>query len=193
MRLSRTLPALLALSGAVAGARTSRRDAITDDKPAADAVVAPKKFIIEVARDGDKDGLIEELENTHGCRVTKVFDSAIFSGVSVESDSLNTDTLQAFGAVAKAWAATHVELPPTIDGKSFSDAAAAPEYRVHDMTGVDKLHAEGYFGKGVKIGVVDSGLDYKHPDVSRVIVADPPDNELILANSLVGVSGPAAR
>jgi subtilisin family serine protease len=31
------------------------------------------------------------------------------------------------------------------------------------MTQVDKLHAEGITGKGVKIGVVDSGIDYKHP------------------------------
>jgi subtilisin family serine protease len=155
-------PVLLALSGLAAGARTIRRDG-TDP---ADAVVSTKKFIVEVDPAADRDGLVRELEATPGCRVTKVFDSAIFSGVSIESDSLNTDALLSLGAVTKAWAAMHIELPPTIEGESFSDAAAAPKYRVHDMTGVDKLHTEGYFGKGVKIGVVDSGLDYRHPDVS---------------------------
>ncbi|KAH7369478.1 minor extracellular protease vpr [Plectosphaerella cucumerina] len=160
-------PVLLALSGLAAGARTIRRDG-TDP---ADTVVSTKKFIVEVDPAADRDGLVKELEATPGCRVTKVFDSAIFSGVSIESDSLNTDALLALGAVTKAWAAMHIELPPTIEGESFSDAAAAPKYRVHDMTGVDKLHAEGYFGKGVKIGVVDSGLDYRHPDLGGCLGA----------------------
>jgi subtilisin family serine protease len=35
----------------------------------------------------------------------------------------------------------------------------------HIMTGVDRLHAEGRFGAGVKIGIIDSGFDYKHPSL----------------------------
>ena len=31
------------------------------------------------------------------------------------------------------------------------------------MTGVDKLHAQGMWGDGVKIAIVDSGIDYTHP------------------------------
>ncbi len=33
----------------------------------------------------------------------------------------------------------------------------------HKMCGVDKLHAEGTIGAGVKIGIIDSGFDYLHP------------------------------
>ncbi|KAK8142743.1 hypothetical protein G3M48_008303 [Beauveria asiatica] len=33
----------------------------------------------------------------------------------------------------------------------------------HLMTHVDKLHEEGYTGSGIKIAVVDTGVDYKHP------------------------------
>ncbi|KAI1371377.1 subtilisin-like protein [Hypoxylon crocopeplum] len=33
----------------------------------------------------------------------------------------------------------------------------------HLMTQVDKLLAEGYTGKGLRIGLVDTGVDYKHP------------------------------
>ncbi|GAA5969904.1 hypothetical protein JCM21900_004187 [Sporobolomyces salmonicolor] len=33
----------------------------------------------------------------------------------------------------------------------------------HRMTGVDRLHAEGVLGAGVKIGVIDTGVDYYNP------------------------------
>lgn len=31
--------------------------------------------------------------------------------------------------------------------------------------GVDKLHAENITGKGIKVGVLDTGIDYNHPDL----------------------------
>lgn len=33
----------------------------------------------------------------------------------------------------------------------------------HVMTGVDKLHAQGYLGAGIRIALLDSGVDYRHP------------------------------
>jgi subtilisin family serine protease len=33
----------------------------------------------------------------------------------------------------------------------------------HIITGVDKLHAEGYTGKGITIAVLDTGVDYLNP------------------------------
>ncbi|PEJ57108.1 hypothetical protein CN692_14555 [Bacillus sp. AFS002410] len=32
---------------------------------------------------------------------------------------------------------------------------------------LDKLHEEGYTGKGVKVGVIDTGVDYNHPDLKH--------------------------
>ncbi|KAJ7045850.1 subtilisin-like protease [Mycena alexandri] len=36
-------------------------------------------------------------------------------------------------------------------------------YSTHLMTGVDKVHAQGNFGQGIKIGIIDTGIDYNHP------------------------------
>lgn len=68
--------------------------------------------------------------------------------------------------VVKAWHSTRIQLAPVVAGESFSDDARALNYSIHWMTGVDKLHEQGIFGKGVKVGVVDTGTEYTHPAVS---------------------------
>jgi subtilisin family serine protease len=44
-----------------------------------------------------------------------------------------------------------------------SSTAEFPFYPPHALTGVDKLQAEGLNGTGIKIGIIDSGVDYRHP------------------------------
>jgi hypothetical protein len=42
--------------------------------------------------------------------------------------------------------------------KSRSDPSVpADTESTHILTGVDKLHAQGIFGKGIKIGIIDTG------------------------------------
>lgn len=35
------------------------------------------------------------------------------------------------------------------------------QYPPHKMTGVDQLHQMGYYGDGIKVAVIDSGVDYQ--------------------------------
>ena len=113
------------------------------------------------------DSLVAGLSSRTGTTVLKRFDSPIFRGVSVESHTENLDTIRAMGSISNAWKAGNVEG----HGHTKRDAGLnltgidEPPYYIHNMTGVDKLHARGIFGKGVKIALVDTGVDYTHPAV----------------------------
>lgn len=58
---------------------------------------------------------------------------------------------------------------PDLDGighaSKHGDATAARNHSnsPHSMTQVDRLHAAGYTGKGARIAIIDTGVDYKHP------------------------------
>ena len=65
---------------------------------------------------------------------------------------------------------------PIFDDLGFENKPGDSD-STHKMTGVDKLHAEGIFGKGIKIGIIDSGVDYTHPNLgmhsSEIVDANP--------------------
>ncbi|KAI8063270.1 hypothetical protein BC940DRAFT_243420 [Gongronella butleri] len=37
----------------------------------------------------------------------------------------------------------------------------------HKLTGVDKVKQAGYTGKGIKVAILDSGVDYTHPSLGK--------------------------
>jgi len=62
----------------------------------------------------------------------------------------------AHGAPARRSAASHGLRRRDTTGREGNDYP-------HIMAGVDKLRQEGYLGTGIRVAVVDSGIDYKHP------------------------------
>jgi hypothetical protein len=51
--------------------------------------------------------------------------------------------------------------PPPLP--SVADSSKAKLGSALEMGGVDKLHRRGIKGKGIKIGIIDTGIDYRHP------------------------------
>ncbi|KZT61997.1 subtilisin-like protein [Calocera cornea HHB12733] len=90
----------------------------------------------------------------------------LFVGAAVNiHDATNADILSSFDGV-KSVSPVHIYPPPkpvSVMTWSEGEMPALPEMSTHTMTGVDKLHAEGLTGKGIKIGIIDSGTDYTNP------------------------------
>jgi hypothetical protein len=96
----------------------------------------------------------------------KEFDcSDIFFGFSIETRCENEDTLRSMPGVANVWPMRSVPLAPVAKRRIVSREMGAKNYSMHHYTGVDKLHAEGIRGQGVKIAVIDTGIDYTHEAV----------------------------
>ncbi len=157
---------VLALSASLEGVYAVRHDQAPAPTLNATAA-APKRYILEFAADANHDAIVSSLEARAGTRVLKTFKSDIFAGVSVESADDNIDSLHSAvgtAAVSRVWSSKKVQLTPGIQkSASFSSDAAAANYSVHSWTGVDKVHAAGFYGKGATVAIVDTGTQYTHP------------------------------
>lgn len=94
------------------------------------------------------------------------FSSVIFSGASFAVSNTGPGTLKhirSLPEVSQVWQAQYflvLEEDPVI-------ADEPPALSPHTLTGVDKLHARGYSGAGIAIGVIDTGVDYLHPALGQ--------------------------
>lgn len=99
--------------------------------------------------------------------------SDVFTGVSINTDA-SIDSVASIAGVLNVWPVQTIKLPdlPLRRPIPSPPSNRAPpvvtsNYSTHGMTGVDKLQAKGIKGSGVVVGIVDTGVDYLHPDVSR--------------------------
>lgn len=86
----------------------------------------------------------------------------IFSGIVIESDTENTDTLRTLEGVVNVWPMRTVPIVRPQPIEEVEPEQIPRNWSVHRWTGVDKLHATGIRGKGVKVAIVDTGIDYTH-------------------------------
>ncbi|KAF9264126.1 subtilisin-like protease [Marasmius fiardii PR-910] len=101
--------------------------------------------------------------------INKEFDyPGIFVGVSMSLEkSEDAVKLTAAPGVRAIRPLRLFPRPDPINGHVVSnpkDLTYPPDSQsTHVLTGVDKLHAQGIAGQGIKIGIIDTGIDYTHP------------------------------
>ncbi|MFF2876347.1 S8 family serine peptidase [Gottfriedia sp. NPDC057991] len=90
-----------------------------------------------------------------------------FNGVAMSLPANQVKNLLKSKAVKTVWSdETFTVEPPAVadDNNALkADESNVANYSPYD--GLDKLHAEGLTGKGIKIGILDTGMDYNHPDL----------------------------
>ncbi|WYZ46658.1 hypothetical protein EsH8_IX_000883 [Colletotrichum jinshuiense] len=191
----RTRAALVALLGATGTAEAVHQFLPRSLNETGPSDAAPKRYIVEYKSRAHGSRIAAKVAaGFPGLRVVKQFDSDIFPGVTIECErdcsadsvktALNGDDEPVVASVYKSQV---LQILPTVEGESFSDDAAALNYSVHGLTGVEKLHEDGILGEGATVAIVDSGVQYTHPALGGGI---GPEYTVTGGYDLVGDSWP---
>ena len=177
VRFAATLCALASLAAAVPLAAQEVTEVVPlSPLPSAENGVAvnetPRNWFIELASPPTADGTplstVRNEKNAFRSAASKAgiqyteryaYDT-LFNGFSVSATQGNLAKIARISGVKAVWPVNVVKLPPT------QEVANPDLVTAITMTGADIAHSElGITGKGVKVAVMDTGIDYNHPDL----------------------------
>ncbi|WP_341357501.1 S8 family serine peptidase [Rossellomorea sp. y25] len=107
-------------------------------------------------------------KSNNGYKVGQTYKNAM-NGVSLELPANRIEELMKLDVVRAVYSNVEVQIDPPVPSEAPSNGPAK-DYMMESLPylGVDKLHNEGFTGKGIKVGVLDTGIDYNHPDLDEV-------------------------
>ncbi|MFB7138543.1 S8 family serine peptidase [Gottfriedia sp. NPDC056225] len=91
----------------------------------------------------------------------------VFNGVAMSLPANQIKNLLKSKAVKTIWNNEKFSIDPPKQTEN-NDQLKADEFNIANYSpydDLDRLHAEGYTGKGIKVGILDTGIDYNHPDL----------------------------
>ncbi|EGY23427.1 serin endopeptidase [Verticillium dahliae VdLs.17] len=143
--------------------RRYRRNDMPEPQPKqdGDGVLGDGHFIIEFVANTDVSAVVDALSKENGVDIVKVFDHGIFQGCTINAPKTTIDLIQDRAVVAKAWQARKVTFGKP-QAQHLGGEPQLSNYSNHHMTGVDKLHRANIKGKGAKIIIIDTGINYRH-------------------------------
>ncbi|MFB7142413.1 S8 family serine peptidase [Gottfriedia sp. NPDC056225] len=89
-----------------------------------------------------------------------------FNGAALEVPANKLNDLMKSTAVQAIYSDVTVKSELPVEAKdSSTNSTGKGMADERSYLQIDKLHQEGYTGKGVKVAVIDTGVDYNHPDI----------------------------
>ena len=151
---ARVVAALVLLAAALAVPSASADDVLTENE-------APRAWLVELAPGSGAKEAFRRAADAAGVTVRERYAyDGVWSGVSVAVDARDAAVLPKLDGVRAVHPVVTLSLPES-DGVAEADLASAVA-----MTGADVAQSElGLTGEGVKVGVIDSGVDVDHPDL----------------------------
>ncbi|KAG0180822.1 hypothetical protein DFQ28_000608 [Apophysomyces sp. BC1034] len=139
--------------------------------------VVPGRYLIEFEGNAvyEDDTLVQSFSKDHKkkaeIRIAEKYNHALFNGFSFQLDGLDQEehekALKALldrNDVKTMFPVTSIPRPSVKPLTTESSAGVASWVDPHAMTQVDRVHKElKNKGKGIVVGVLDSGIDYLHP------------------------------
>lgn len=101
-------------------------------------------------------------EKRVSANITTTYET-VFSGAAVEMRASDVPKLKKVDGVRAVHANNRVEAIPITKSKvntPYTEESTA-------FIGADEYWKRGFEGKGIKIGVIDTGIDYHHPDLKK--------------------------
>ncbi|MBM7587949.1 subtilisin family serine protease [Bacillus pakistanensis] len=89
------------------------------------------------------------------------------NGVALTLPANEIENLLESEVVKAVYSELEVQLTPPPKTKTKEEEGSTTKVDSIPFLNIDKLHKEGFTGEGVKVGVIDTGVDYNHPDLKE--------------------------
>ncbi|KAH8901289.1 subtilisin-like serine protease [Thozetella sp. PMI_491] len=147
--------AILPIAGGLAASQAPRPSSSRHN-----ATVIPHRYIVEV-NSGEIDDITNRLK-AQGAEVLRTFKSDVFSGLSIFWKNHTRQDVQELAGAVNTWNTKNYTVEAPVPSMIFKRDDYA-NYSFLPFVNADKVHLAGFTGSGVKIGVVDTGVDFNHP------------------------------